>query len=656
MQQIFKKINGTQAIPTGWNFPSNNYGKIDGINDAGIETFTGRSVEGLGKEVIQNSLDARRDDAKGPVLVKFELESVDTSIFPAKEEFVEILSNCIKFWKTNDKAVKILKKALETVSGPKITVLKIGDYNTTGLTDSDKEVEGNFNSLIKSVGVSNKDQSAGGSFGIGKHAVFSCSKLRTVFYGTKDINGKKAFQGVSKLATHEGKNGQTQGTGYYGTIEKNRPIFNFEKMDEFFSRDEIGTDIFIFGFEESENWREQIIKSIIENFFVAIMEGKLCIDAGGIVVDHKSIGQVIEEYVKDDLDCLSTQYYNTLIKSEDNKTKFKFNENFNGMGELELHIMLGKNYPKKVAFIRSTGMKILDKGHFRTTTQFIGVLLVKGLEINKFLRSIETPSHDKFEIQRHDKPTYAKKTLNALNEWISNCVKSLSSYDNTEEIEIEGISQYLPDDFEKPASSTDDGQGVKNKIASIESKEVVIKPVEDTFAAVDKDSNIDQADINQDDGSGFENEGGSQGVNGEGGNDTDGRTGIGNDGEGGAGSGGTSGDTDKPTTTTNKTGAKPLKIRKSRVFCTNLDEGWYRVIMESADNGRAFVSLKLVGEESSEEAPVVEAKLKESGISLSISNKGLIGPIEFIRGCKSIIEVKLKDSIRCAMEVNINAS
>lgn len=53
--------------------------------------------------------------------------------------------------------------------------------STLRLTGSDK-IDGinPWTSLIYSDGVSDKDVSSGGSYGIGKNAIFVCSKFRTV--------------------------------------------------------------------------------------------------------------------------------------------------------------------------------------------------------------------------------------------------------------------------------------------------------------------------------------------------------------------------------------------------------------------------------------------------------------------------------------------
>ena len=54
----------------GWNFPSNNFGTVNGIGEAGIETFKGSPYKSLAREICQNSLDAKIDNGQ-PVRVEF---------------------------------------------------------------------------------------------------------------------------------------------------------------------------------------------------------------------------------------------------------------------------------------------------------------------------------------------------------------------------------------------------------------------------------------------------------------------------------------------------------------------------------------------------------------------------------------------------------
>ena len=62
-------------MKTGWQFPLNNGGVGPGPNDGAIDHFTGNILSSVVREVIQNSLDARKLDSE-PVRVAFRLDKV----------------------------------------------------------------------------------------------------------------------------------------------------------------------------------------------------------------------------------------------------------------------------------------------------------------------------------------------------------------------------------------------------------------------------------------------------------------------------------------------------------------------------------------------------------------------------------------------------
>ena len=59
------------------------------------------------------------------------------------------------------------KNAYEKIGAETIHMLRISDYNTSGLTGSRGLINTNWTNLTKSSGVSDKRGAAGGSFGIG---------------------------------------------------------------------------------------------------------------------------------------------------------------------------------------------------------------------------------------------------------------------------------------------------------------------------------------------------------------------------------------------------------------------------------------------------------------------------------------------------------
>lgn len=628
----------------GWNFPLNNDGPEVGLNDAGIETFKGKRLDALAREINQNSNDAKVDYVDEPVEVHFELHSLPIFEFPNLTEYKKILENCLDYWKEIEKTKHFFENALKTFDSPTIPVLKISDYNTSGLTGSNEERRSNWHSLIKAIGVSNKSSNAGGSFGIGKHAPFACSSLRTVFYGTLDIQGVYAFQGVAKLATHLKDGEPTQGTGYFGITERNKPLIdNQSKLPEIFHRHNTGTDIYVMGFNGGGNWEEEIIKSILENFFYAVFQNKLVVKVGDTLVNKESLPILLEKYTKESNDCLSFQYYHALIEGQALEGTIK------GYDNVKLYLLPGSNFPKKVAMVRGTGMKIYDKGHFRGLTKFIGVLVAEGPEINKFLRLTEPPSHDKWEYERYeDNVSHAKKVLASLNNWINEQVRSLNDVlGEIEELDIEGVSQYLPDD--------DDNVSLDNEPEQLDETSSVPVKVEVESVPSSKNSGVNSsAPLGEvavsgegesigpgGDGKPNDADGGNPPNNGTGTPDDNGDAGLGPNNEGSQKE-----PVDEP--------AKPKLILKNfRTFCKDPAEGKYMISFTPSRNGTVHLKVKIVGDQGDEDAYLKSAINKNSNQSITVNKNSHLGPVSFTGGTRENIEVILQEPLRCALGVTM---
>lgn len=608
----------------GWNFPLNHGGAIEGLNDAGIETFRGNVLEHLAREIIQNSLDAAADKSR-TVDVHFQLDDMPLHRFPEHSTYVGSLRACFEYWDGNQKARSFFTKALHMMEQKTIPVLKISDYNTTGLTGASDDSRGNWHNLVKSTGVSNKDSGSGGSFGIGKNAPFACSQLRCVFYSTKDKFGTKAFQGVTKLASHQNKWGEeTRGTGYYGVVDGNKPILGIENVDSFFHRDTVGTDVFIAGFTEPESWQVQIARSILDNFFVAIYNQKLTVVVGDIRIDASRLTSLLEKQEFTDL--RAVLYLEALTSSK--AYVFDDYNSFPELGPVELRVITGRrDYPKRVAMIRSTGMKIFDKGHFRTPFPFVGVLLVHGEGINDMLRLMEPPAHNNWEPDRHpDDPRKASRVRDSLYRWLNESVGSIVKQDVSEELDVEGMSHYLPDDSDEVQFGT--------------------KEMEDEgTAAVPKPVHISSRKRTRFKASGLQDDmapGGSSGQ--QRGNESHRET---DDPlrHGGKGSRSPGGGREQ----THATRAPNLSHVRS--FCVSPDVGTYKVIFEAESDGKGLLAINIVGEDRVLPAEIRRAEWSSSGEALEISGPNRIGPIKHSAGAKRAVLVTLKEPARFALEV-----
>jgi len=85
------------------------------------------------------------------------------------------------------------------------------------------------------------------------------------------------------------------------------------------------------------------------------------------------------------------------------------------------------------------------------------------------LRSIEPPSHNKWEVERNEDPAYAKTIVQKLYAWIRDCVKKTSQEGCLEmECDFEGMQQYLPDDLEEEEAKPSDSEGMNTTPKDVE--------------------------------------------------------------------------------------------------------------------------------------------------------------------------------------------
>lgn len=454
-----------------WRFPSNDYGENKGINDSGVAMFRGTPLKSLAREICQNSLDAA---IKDKTIIEFNLFNIPSAQVPGRDVLLDTFNRCLKFWgsQTSSDTKDFFTDAINELAKDECTFLRISDFNTKGLLGSKEPINTDWTNLTKSAGASDKKGTAGGSFGIGKFAPFACSYLSTVFYSTYDMEGIRASQGVARLVTFTREDGQnTQGTGYFGD-EKNTPMYEELILDPSFKRaqGEYGTDVYIAGYRFGNNWEKEIIPSIVNGFIGAIWNDLLEIRIGKIVINKDTLEEILDKY-QDGIDEYTKGYYKVL-KNE--KTVW-FTENFMGMGEIKLGLLLGEqDSTNRVAMIRQTGMKIMDKDRLPGIVPIMGVMFINGDEINTRLRKIENPEHTKWEPDRSKNPIIDKALVKSLNDFIKDRIVELVSQSSGESIDAVGVGNYLPDD---PDDSKDKKteEVISDTIVNVEIKSVKVK-------------------------------------------------------------------------------------------------------------------------------------------------------------------------------------
>lgn len=477
----------------GWYFQDNKGGQDEGFENQGINQFKMSPYGKLAREIIQNSYDAKIKGEDKKVKVEFKLVKMDKNKIPNLESIKENINASAEYFPESERLEKFRQVANEKFESDTIDVLKISDYNTTGLVGIEKRINSAWYGLIKSSGNSTKSGVSGGSYGSGKHAAFVFSYFRTILYGTYVEDEGYAFQGKAILCSHKKDGVVKSNIGYWGNIteEECKPIRNQETMDEFYRRNQTGTDLYIIGAKlEKEEWVENIIYSVIENFWKLIIEDKLEVsivnDGKNINIDSKNIRALAqigkEENAKIDEHDIFNAY--KFIELNDSVEEVRYgsicNEN-----DVELKIAKLPQYPeKKILKMRDTEMKINIFSPRKRPVNFIGILIAKGEELNKQLRESEPQTHDAWNVDNIEDEEDRRKvrdTIRKLDAWINEQIDSLSYVDDIEEFDAEGLDFLNLDD--------DDSNGIEEMQRPFD--EIVSKEEdEQEILAVQKNTNL----------------------------------------------------------------------------------------------------------------------------------------------------------------------
>lgn len=465
-----------------WRFPMTFIGGGLGFNDGGTQLFKDDSIQSLAREVCQNSIDARAEGTNRPVEVEFSTFNVSREEFPGYDEFLEIIQSeinyCNSYYHNNKNAVNYYKDALATLKSEQITCLRISDFNTDGLTIGKDEKNNNWMNLVVHSGTNDKKEEDGGSFGLGKNAMYACSKLGTLYFSTYDKYEEKRSECVSKLSFYYVDDTKIiHGLGFYGNYdssdgyENDKPIKNLCNLDKNFTRrnDEKGTDIYILGFElpmsdiianSSDNFskfEKDIAAAIIDNYFEAILNNKLVVKINDMEINSSNINELFNKLFSNypELFNINTaDYLDVLLNNEETKT-FPICIMNPSVQDAELKIKLNPKFHNRIAMIRNTGMKIFDKGNFPQLTIFSGTLVLQTKEVNGYFKSMENPSHDGWMLDRiKNDPTAKIKYDNMFNQ-IRDIIKKLAKDNAPETLDVVGLGEYLPDDV---SEGTDDNK------------------------------------------------------------------------------------------------------------------------------------------------------------------------------------------------------
>jgi len=286
-----------------YEFAKTDGGEEVGFNDSVTTSFKGHIAYFLARESIQNIIDVV-DDQKKPVIADIQLRKINANEIPKSKQLEKILLACKEYFYNNSSNVDFFGKAHRMIKrNEKISILTIGDYNTKGMSGDDDDINGNYYNFLKSSGASQKKGGSGGSFGLGKGAYYAASAFHMIFVSSMHGHDKHLFQGKLRLVSHKSGGEMYQSTGSFGYI-KQKPVRVTDDVPKLFMRNEKGTDIHIVGFYDDDDWEKQITRSVLNNFWMAILKEKLIVKIGKKEVSHKSLEKFMhenfEEFGKED--------------------------------------------------------------------------------------------------------------------------------------------------------------------------------------------------------------------------------------------------------------------------------------------------------------------------------------------------------------------
>lgn len=381
-----------------------------------LERFYDLGISGLVRENIQNSLDGKIPGETKPVIVTIKTGKVNKSDIPGLDNIKERIECLVGH---NSYTKETIEHMQNKMNQEEVDYISFEDYNTKGLRGAKNgqsyRPEDTWGIYAYNKGVHSEEEdstlekSRGGSHGIGKIASNAASELHMMYFANCDEEGNKHLGGTVQLVEHKYKDKYYRSTGYFTDIKKiennEERFYPYENtFSEIFKKDTRGLKIIIPFLREQFNNEVDIIKSICDSFFIAILENKLEVIVNDKNINSKTIKKYIENkkyYIQDVSEMkeeFTPLYLSTYMKKkpmqitiEDIKEKYNFNLYFN----------YDESIPKgRVAIIRTIGMKIEDKKvKGNVNKPFNAVLIPDSTKEDAFLKSLENESHTQLSFE-----------------------------------------------------------------------------------------------------------------------------------------------------------------------------------------------------------------------------------------------------------------
>lgn len=422
--------------------------------DDNLEQFYKLGIDGLIRENIQNSMDAKLKHHQGPVKISIKTGTIHRDYIPGINDIFEHIKSLNGQNQYSKETIEDMLKAMKIIDVPYIS---FEDFYTEGLSGVPSRdnllTDGTWMAYAYHKGyhyVKENDELEnirGGSHGIGKIASNSASDIHTFFFANCDKFGNQHLGGGINLIDHIYKGQPYSGVGYFTDLveyDNKDQYFPFENnFHDIFKKDTRGLKIIIPYLRKNYRHVNDIIKSICNNFFVAILQNKLIVDVNNNHIDKDTIATFINDpqlYNSDsskDEDYFTPIYLDTYLNyylssdflvEDKNKKVYPF----------KLYFKYDENIKEgRTAIIRRIGMKIEDrKVRSNIRRPYNAILIPENEDGDMFLKSLENASHTKLEtthFRNKSIESNAKRFLNKMDELLHDIIRSKTQEKNLKE-------------------------------------------------------------------------------------------------------------------------------------------------------------------------------------------------------------------------------
>ncbi|MFJ3229509.1 helix-turn-helix domain-containing protein [Streptomyces sp. NPDC086787] len=255
------------------------------------------SLDVLAREATQNSLDEQLPGS-APVIVRYtlhELTGRHLQDFMTALDWDSIERHISAAADVRQKVGRVLRDGLQELERTeRLVLLRVDDYNATGLTGPEFD-DGRFARVVRRTLDSGKAGSQGGSYGLGKAALWATSRFGLVLVNStlsvaEGGRTQRRMAGRLELPWHTLDNVEYAGPGWFGIVAPERQntaqswwgdeqaavSLHLERYDQ-----APGTSFLVVGAydgsgetEDLEDMHERLVSSLARNFWASMVGGR----------------------------------------------------------------------------------------------------------------------------------------------------------------------------------------------------------------------------------------------------------------------------------------------------------------------------------------------------------------------------------------------